>query len=149
MAETPEFKIETLVIAILQDSADLASATIGHYDARSAPDASRIGVQVSPKIAFANARQLVIPAIVWQATLTIFAQRPVSDSVADFTTWWNAIDAALMPTPPATYPAQVIADATTAFPNGLLIDIATGGDRQPAENDVQTVTRTFRVIWGG
>ena len=88
----------------------------------------------------------VLTAIgVLQSVLTIYATRPISDSVASFETWRNAIDSAIMPS--GSYPAPVIASAVIAFPNGLDIDIATGGELQPPQSDERTFTRTFRVKW--
>lgn len=172
MADTSEYIIEGLVIAILQASDDLSGVTIVHYDSNAEPF-ERIGVKVDPKIPIVPARDTTIPARVWQSVLTIYAERLASAGVAAFETWRKAIDDAIMTTggsgeylqpggsftylrpggvstylrPSSGYPAQVIADATAAFPNGLDIDIATGGELQPPQSDYRTLTRTFRVKW--
>lgn len=146
MADTPEFKIETLVIAILAANSDLSGVTIGHYNSNAEP-AERIGVQVMPKTPMVPARDTTLPAPIWQAEMTIYAERLSSAGVSAFETWRNAIGVALMPIPPATYPAPVLVDALSQFPNGLCIDTPGGGDLQAPQSDYRTLTRTFRVWW--
>lgn len=143
MSDSKEFQIETLIMAILSASSDLSGVTIAHYDSNAEPS-ERIGVQVAPKTPLVPAKNTSTPAPIWQAQLTIYAERLASAGVAAFETWRNAIDAALITN---AYPAPVIAAATTAFPNGLGIDTPGGGDLQAPQSDYRTLTRTFRVWW--
>lgn len=139
-----EYNIESIVIAILEDSATFAVGDVVHHveDDSTVSKGNRLTVKVDPMTPKVTSHRPDKKAPVWQSTITISAQHGGSET--DFDTWRDAIDDAMMPT---TYAASVVTLATTHFPNGIVIEPASGGTIFDAPSNRRTLTRTFPVVF--
>lgn len=139
-----EYNIESLVIAILEDSATFSGVAVEHWveDDATVSKGNRLTVKVDPMTPKVAAHRPDKKAPVWQSTITISAQHGGSET--DFDGWRDAIDAAMMP---AAYAASVVTLAGTSFPNGIVIESASGGDVFDAPGNRRTMTRTFPVVF--
>lgn len=141
---SPEYNIESIVIAILEDSATFAVGDVVHHveDDSTASKGNRLTVKVDPMTPKVAAHRPDKKAPVWQSVITISAQNNGTETTFD--TWRDSIDDAIMP---ATYAASVITLATTHFPNGIVIEPANGGAVFDGPSDRRTLTRTFPVVF--
>ena len=138
-----EYNIETLVIAILADSATFSGVSIVHHveDDSTVSKGDRLTVKCDPAFPLVDARKMSLPAGVLQANVTITAQSSAAETTFDG--WRDAIDAAINA---ASYPASVVTTATGLFPNGVILDQISGGTLFDQEKR-RELTRTFRVVF--
>jgi hypothetical protein len=143
---SPEYNIETLVIAILRAHATLSAVDCEHHseDADTGAKKNRINVKCDPKTPLVSGRSWSAPVPVWQAEIQIEALGALAETVWDG--WRQAIDEAMMPAS-GSYPAGVVTSAMAAFPLGLEIDNATSGGQFDSGEKRRSLTRTFRAVF--
>jgi hypothetical protein len=139
-----EYNLETLVIAILTASATFSGVDIEHHseDESTTGKNNRLTVRADPATPKVAAFRPDRKAPVWQSVVTITAQGSMADTTFD--AWWDAIDDAMMP---ASFSAGLITTATGLFPNGIVIESASGGSVFDGPSKRRTLTRTFPVVF--
>lgn len=141
---SPEYNIETLVIAILVDSATFTADQVCHHveDDSTAERGNRITVKVDPMTPKVHAFRPDRKPPVWQSVITISMQTNGSETTFD--SWRDSIDDAMMP---SEYAALIVTQSATLFPNGIIIEPASGGGQFDGNSDRRTLTRTYPVVF--
>ncbi len=146
MSTPNETLIENIVIALVKTQSPFTNNTaapVYNWDTtvslQQVPDFVR--VQASKPIPLVPAKDPATPAPVQQSTVTVEATLANKD-VSKMDNWSFGIDAAL-----ATTTNAVNNLANQSFPNGFVIDVPQGGDRQPQGAEHRTRSRVFRVVF--
>lgn len=140
---TPEYNIESIIIALLKTHATFASVSVVHKaDEDKTPDKNRIIVSAQPKQpAIIPYREEAIVTI-FKTTVSIEARRGSRDATG-VDTWVRIIDTLMN----AAAPAGVVTLAATMFTKRLKIHYGDGGAREQGQGEKYQTTRTFSVIF--
>jgi len=146
---TPQaIAIENIILAQIQTQAPFTNATnapTANYDnAQNLIDKQDIlYVQASNPIPLAPARKPSLPAPVQMSTVTATI-RFVSKDTNKLNDWEAGLDSALQQT--TNFSGTVTNMVNASFPNGMEVDVPTGGDRQAEGAEQRIRTRVFRVV---
>lgn len=137
-----EYNIETLVIAILADSATFTGITPKHWvkDSDTATDGNRLTVKCEPATSFLDDRDDSRPPVAWQAQVEI--SMIASNDETTWDSWRAGVDAALL----GAVPAAVTTAADAAFSHIRLYP-PSGGGQFSGPDKRRTLTRTLRAVF--
>ena len=137
-----EYNIETLVIAILADSATFSGVSIEHHaeDADTVSKGDRITVKCEPKTPMLERRKMTLAPAVWQAQVEV--SMLASNSETTWDSWRDAVDAALT----GAVPASVTTSADALFSH-IYLESPSGGGQFNGPDKRRTLTRSLRAVF--
>lgn len=142
MSTSSEYKIESIVIALIKTGATFASVSVVHHDEDTAAGKDRITVKCDPKAPMIPGKNPAASTRVFQAEVLIeahFATR----TAATLETWATDIDALLQASPPGS----IVSLATTHFPSGIMLDESERGARQEGSGAGRMREKMVRAIF--
>lgn len=143
MPATPEYNIESIVIALLATHATFASVSIVHKaDEDRTPDKNRLIVTANPKVPAIIPYREEAPIAIFKTQVTIEARRGSRDATG-VDGWVRVIDTIMN----SAAPAPILTLAATMFTKRLKIHYADGGARDQGQTEKYQTMRTFQVIF--